>query len=35
MKPSTEQALQMAQIIVQLDKMLKQYYPEAVQSKTA
>ena len=32
MKPSKEQALQMAQIIVQLDKMIKQYNPEAIQS---
>jgi len=33
MKPSKEQALQMAMIIVQLDKMVKQYFPEAIQSK--
>ena len=33
MKPSKEQALQMAMIIVQLDKIVKQYFPEAIQSK--
>lgn len=35
MKPSREQALQMAEIIVRLDQMVKQYCPEATQSKTA
>ena len=34
MKPSKQQALQMAQIIVQLDQMIKQHFPEAVQSKS-
>ena len=32
MKPSKQQALQMAEIIVRLQQMIQQYYPEAVQS---
>lgn len=33
MKPSRQQALQMAQIIVQVDQMIKQHFPAAIQSK--
>lgn len=33
MKPSKEQAIQMAQIIVRLDKMIKKYFPDAIQAK--
>lgn len=35
MKPSPEQALQMAKLIVRIEQIIRQYYPEAIQAGTA